>query len=113
MLKAYKERLMRVQRPMLNAQEAKLASKQAITPVYRAQIADLKSVLDEGIRQATRKGMVQVTVPVHADVDPVLVNGLQRALVKMGYKVSVDVNYGALGNDGVFMLSRTTMTVGW
>ncbi len=87
-------------------------AKEALTPVTRAQLNNLKDALDEAIRQAVRKGMMQVVVPVHSDVDPTLVASLQSVLQKMGYGVTVSTEHGTIGQ-GILMMPKTTITVAW
>lgn len=99
--------------------DAKTARQQVLNGqglANKVHIAQLKIAIDEAVSTAINKGMFQAEVAVHQDVDPDLINALERVLEKLGFKVRVENVVGKYSTEergALYISPKTTITIGW
>lgn len=79
---------------------------------HKLVIYRLKDQLDAAVKEAINKGLAQASITLSEDIDPELVQGLKNALVKLGYKVKVEIKTGIM-DENVLIMPRTKLTLGW
>lgn len=97
---------------LLTASAARLQTNSYSRLHQKATIYSIKDKLDAAIMAAIERGLCQASITAPAEAEIELLNGLRRALIKLGYKVRLDHNHGAF-EEGFYAAPTVTVTLSW